>query len=124
MSADTHSISDQRRAPGESGAEGFEQHQVATLYAAIFYGNVQCQRYGRTRRIRVLVDSHDDALHGQIQLLRGCGDYSQIGLMWHQPRQLTLVHAVLFQRLPGDCAECTDWRRPAAALPCHLRRRR
>src|SRR3546814_3914360 len=60
-------VTQQRRAPGESTAERLEQQQLATLDLSGADCLVQRQRHRARRRVAVLVDGDDDALHRHVQ---------------------------------------------------------
>src|SRR5436305_11316323 len=73
------------RAPGETAAHGFEQHQIALLYAAVGRRDRQGQRYGRRRRVAVEVDRHHYFLRSNMQLVRRSVDDSPVSLVGDEP---------------------------------------
>src|SRR3546814_11347011 len=71
------SVTQQRRAPGESTAERLEQQQLATLDLSGADCLVQRQRHRARRRVAVLVDGDDDAPHRTIGRTAGRGSVGQ-----------------------------------------------
>src|SRR3954471_11831922 len=73
------------RAPGETAAHGFEQHQIALLYAAVGGRDRQGQRYGGGRRVAVEINRHHHLLRSNMQLVRRRVDDSPVGLVGDEP---------------------------------------
>ena len=56
----------------------------------------------------MLIDGHNDVVHRQVEFLCRRLDDAQVGLVRHQPVDITLVEAVTVQRLACDRPQCRN----------------
>ena len=54
----------------------------------------------------MFVNGDDDPLHRHVELLGGCADDAQVGLVRHEPVQVVLVDVIFFQGFTRNRVQC------------------
>ena len=83
------------RAPGQAGAEGDDQDEVAVLDLAVFPGFFKRERDGGRRGVAVAAQVGGEALHADVELAGDGLEDTDVGLVRDEPGDFRRGHAAL-----------------------------
>ena len=97
--------SDERRAPGETAAEGFQQQELARLDAAVAHRDVERHGHRCCRGIAVVLHGLNDLIHRHAEALGRRLDNADVGLVRNEPVNGFFFDVVGFERDIHDALE-------------------